>query len=274
MVFSINRKYQWTVGFVWPGIKLPSGNGIVALSIDDSPPFNVTAHTISSEQIGIPLSPDAALFQKFREGHTLRLIVHTVTQTYNLTDTSKVLTTLLNCVQTALHPTQPQPAQAAARPPAAPAEDYRAEATAIVANLLSQAGISGFTISPPGQNEAGRGADASWTAGNISGALFIMGERGLASAADMGPTLIATAAKACKGSFMSGSLPAEALGTQARVFTSCRTGNDVKVVYYLTVKRPRGGYYVFATAGNGAEEPAKEADTNIRTAVFKLVPQP
>ena len=204
----------------------------------------------------------------------LQLIASDTTSTFKLTDTSRLLPTLLDCVRNALTPIPMQTAQAPRPTPAqAPAEDYRAEATAIAANLLSQAGIVGFRILPAGQDQLGHQADVSWTAGNLSGALLVVQDKSLESPADTAPQLIAMAAKACKGAFMSGSLPEEAHGTQARVFTNCRTDKTIRTIYYLTMRRPRGGYYVFATAADGAEEPAKEADTNIRTAVFNVLPK-
>ena len=72
---------------------------------------------------------------------------------------------------------------------------------------------------------------------------------------------------------MSGALPEEAHGTQARVVTTCKSDKGLRTVDYLTMKRTRGGYYVFVTAASGSDEPAKDADTNIRTAVFNVLPK-
>jgi hypothetical protein len=177
-------------------------------------------------------------------------------------------------VNIALNPTPMQPVQAAKPAPApSPKEDYRAEATAMIANLLSQAGITGFQISPAAQDELGLKPDVSWTGNNIGGALVILNDQSLATPADAAPHLIGAAAKACKGAFMSGSLPDEAHGTQARVFTNCRSDRGATTTYYTTMRRPRGGYYVFVTSAEGSDEPVKEADTNIRAAAFKVLPK-
>jgi hypothetical protein len=275
ILFSINRNYQWSVGFVSPRFNVrPQENIILALSIDGEPPSRVTAYAVSNNHLVVELAPNAALFAKFKQGNTLRLIANDASHTFNLTGTSRLLPALLECVQNALNPTPMQtPPVAKPTQPPAPVEDYRAEATAIVANLLSQAGIAGFQILPAGRDELGHKADVSWTAGSLNGALLVLQDKSLESPADAAPVLIAMGAKACKGAFMSGSLPEEAHGTQARVFTSCRSDKSVRTVYYLTMRRGRGGYYVFATASDGSEEPAKEADTNIRTVVFNVLPK-
>jgi hypothetical protein len=234
----------------------------------------VTAYAISSQHVGIALAPDAVLFTKFRQGNTLQLIANDASHTFNLTGTSRLLPALLECVNSALKPTPMQTVQAAKPAPASvPGEDYRAEATAIIANLLSQAGITGFQISPAGQDEIGLKPEVYWTANNVSGALVILKDQSLATPADAAPQLIAAAAKACKGAFMSGSLPEEAHGTQARVFTNCRSDKGARTVYYTVMSRAGGGYYVFVTAAEGSDEPVKEADTNIRAAAFKVLPK-
>ena len=42
-------------------------------------------------------------------------------------------------------------------------------------------------------------------------------------------------------------------------------------VYYLAVPRPKGGIYLFTTMSDGSQEEVKEADSGLRTAVFKVV---
>lgn len=274
LVFSVDRNYQWSVGFFAPQFNVPPKQTIrLGLSIDGEAPQMVSAYALSEKQLNIQLAPNAALFQKFRQGNTLRLIANDVSHTFNLTGTSRVLPALLECVQTTLNPPMQSAQVAKPMQPPSPPADHRAEATALVANLLSQAGISGFQISPGKQEDIGHGADVFWMTDKVSGALLILMDSSLKGPGDTAPRLIELAAKACKGAFMSGSLPNEADGTQARVFTSCRTDNNVRAVYYLTIKRPSGGYYVFVTAANGSEEPAVEADGSIRTAVFKVVPK-
>jgi hypothetical protein len=280
MLFIVTREYQWAVGFVSDKFSLEKGKTFkLGLSLDGEEPTTVNAEAISNDTIGINLAPTAELFNKFRRGGSLRLISKDTSYTFNLTDTSKVLPALVQCVNAALNPTPMQTAQLApsTRPtPAAVAhaQDNRAEATAIVANLLSQAGVRGFQIIPAGQDEIGWKADVAWTAEKVSGALFILEDPQLRTPSDTTPVLIALMAKACKGTFFSGALPDEAAGAQqTRVFTNCKSANSALTVYFLTIARKRGGHYVFATTAAGVETPAKDADASIRSAVYKVLPK-
>src|SRR5262245_16858079 len=77
MVFSVNRNYQWSVGFASPQFNLQQYQNIqLALSIDGEPPSKVTAQAISNKMVVIPLAPDAALFTKFKQANTLQLIAN------------------------------------------------------------------------------------------------------------------------------------------------------------------------------------------------------
>lgn len=54
-------------------------------------------------------------------------------------------------------------------------------------------------------------------------------------------------------------------------FTSCQEEQKNVTLYYLAVPRPKGGIYLFTTMSNGSQEEVKEADSGLRTAVFKAV---
>jgi hypothetical protein len=280
MMFIVTRRYQWAVGFASDKFSFEEGKTYkLALSLDGDEPTIVTGRAIGNDTIRIDLAPTAELFNKFRRGGSLRLSEQRASYTFDLTDTSKVLPALVQCVNASLNPTPMQTAQLAphARPTAgaaARARDNRAEATAIVANLLSRAGVRGFQITPAGQDEIGWKADVAWTAEKVSGALFILEDPQLRTPSDTTPVLIALMAQACKGTFLSGALPDEGGGVQqTRVFTNCKSANSALTVYFLTIARRRGGHYVFATTSAGVETPAKEADASIRSAVLRVLPK-
>jgi hypothetical protein len=101
--------------------------------------------------------------------------------------------------------------------------------------------------------------------------LLIVTDRAIKKPADTAPQLIAMFAKACKGAFLSGAIPDEAQGAQARVFTTCQTEAGARTTYFLTMARRGGGHYVFATFSDGSETPAKDADQNIRAVALQVV---
>jgi hypothetical protein len=83
--------------------------------------------------------------------------------------------------------------------------------------------------------------------------------------------LIGNEAKACKGTFFSGAVPDDTTEI-GRVFTTCqRSGDDTSTGYYLAVPQRAGGAYLIATYSAGSEQPAKEADAQLRAVVFKAL---
>ena len=142
----------------------------------------------------------------------------------------------------------------------------------IAANLMSLSGIKGFRILS--QDEAASiKADAVWRAGNTLGTVRILPASFAANVKAMSGLLIGNEAGKCKGTFASGSLPVDGSDSMVRVFTSCKTGEQVITLYYLALTRKQGGYYLFTTASAGSELPAKEAENSIREAVLKAIPK-
>lgn len=280
VIFSVDRGYKWRVLFSAPHFNLEPGSTVkLGLSIDGDAPTTAVADAPNRQTVRIELAATAALFNRLRGAHQLRLFATDLSHTFNLTGTSRLLPALVDCVknegrppvQVAAPPIQPVQIQAPPAPVSAPSSDHRAEATALVANLLSQAGVTGFQIAPAEDDKIGRVPEVVWASATLSGALFILQDRDIKRPSDTTPLLLAVDAKACKGKFASGSMPDEAHGTQARLFTACETDKASRTTFYLTTARPQGGFYVFATTADGADAPAKEADANIRAVVFKVV---
>ena len=89
------------------------------------------------------------------------------------------------------------------------------------------------------------------------------------TASQVPATSIGLAAKNCKGTFFSGSLPSDG-NVIARAFTTCQEGEDSLTLYYLMVPRRAGGSYRIIIASKVGEQPAKEADADIRKAVHRI----
>jgi hypothetical protein len=286
MLFAINRHYKWSIGFASPQWHLVRGNRYdIEFRIDRSAPINSNAVAIGESQVEVQLADTSELFNQFRWGSMLRVISAGHVLNFKLTDTSLILPELLRCVTqyvgreppasganaSGFFGPQPAPSPAPAAPaPAAADAGKSAEATTLVANLLAQSGIAGFQILGP--NDIGRlKADAAWKAGSVIGTISVLNPGSLTLDRIPGQ-LIGSAAQGCRGKFFSGSLPDTQSGAAAvRVFTACQTGDDTLTVYYLGVPRPAGGFYVLTTSALGNEQPAKEADQNLRSAVYKVL---
>jgi hypothetical protein len=298
VLFSVNRNYRWSVGFGNPNWQLtPRSVYPIAFSIDGARAIGAKAIAITPTTVEVPLQDNAALFERFKYGELLRVAAANQVFSFRLTDTSKLLPVLLQCVRNTLadtrlasgssNPFTPQggggsgnpsggsnPFAAVSQPPTGDASNTnnRAEATMIVANLMSLSGIQGFRILSP--DEAAKiKADAVWRAGDTLGTVRILSPRVTSDVKNLSGLLIGADARKCKGTFASGALPAENNNAMVRVFTSCKTGDKTFTIYYLALDRKQGGYYLFATGSSGSEQPAKEADASIRQAVLGALPK-
>ena len=100
----------------------------------------------------IGFGEDGVRFKEFSRGRQLRVAAANEVFTIDLTDTAKLLPALLGCVTQQINPAPVMASTAtAAAAPSAHGSDFKAEATVIAANLLSQAGISGFRIAAPNE---------------------------------------------------------------------------------------------------------------------------
>jgi hypothetical protein len=153
----------------------------------------------------------------------------------------------------------------------------KAEATVIAANLLSQAGISGFRIAAPDEFPELK-ADAVWAAPDVMGTINIMAGAAPKDVDNIRAMVIGSEARGCKGIFFSGSIPDDGKEQLIRVFTTCQDKEAQATIYTLAVPRKAGGVYILRTmtaAGAAAksEKPVKDADAGIRKAVFTAVPK-
>jgi hypothetical protein len=279
MLFWVGKDLTWSVGFVSPAWQLQIGSHYdVALSIDGGPPIHQQANAITITGVEIPLAPSAALFERFRHGYSLKVAATGQVFEFTLDGSSRVLASLVECVQrhnaiqTSTQTAASNPFAVPARPAqpqSEPSDGLKAEANAVLANLLSAAGIPEFYILPPKEVPVPlASAHAVWKAGGVFGTLNVIG--GQASMADAPSQLIAGDARACKGKFASGSLPNE--GPGIRVFTACETASSEDHIYYLMIPRRAGGFYNFATVVLGKEDaPAQRIDSQVRDAALRTL---
>ncbi len=272
VVFAIDRKYNWSVGFANPDWKLEKGASYdLALSIDGGSRIVTKGKAIGTNHVEVPLADSTQLFNQFRMGNVLQVTAANQTFSFNLDNTSALLPALLECVRHELRPTvanpfapaQPTQNQTADRQP------FQAEAAIVIANVLSAARIDSHRFGT--LEEASKfKADAVWTAGKVLGTVKVVPTVQVSNPEIPG-ALIGDDAKNCKGTFFSGSLPDGDSQSALRVFTACQAADGMFTAYYLAVPRPKGGLYLFTTMSVGAEQPAKKADADLRQAVFQAI---
>jgi hypothetical protein len=278
MLFSVSRSYAWSMSFANRSWRLTQGQTYdIAFTVDQASPIGGRAIAIGPNQVEVPLADSTELFQRFRQGYQLRVAAAGQVFAFNLTGTSQVLPALLRCVQANLQPagtttvaanpfaTQASaPANTAATPasqgrPAA----YRAEAVSLAANILGSAGIIGFHFV---EGETGF-ADARWQTDRLFGMVRIEPKEppGLISA-----EAIAVDAAGCRSKFASGSIPASNNNDVPRMFTKCGEGDQGYTLFYFILPRKAGGHFLIGTGASGAEEPARQVESDIRQATLKL----
>jgi hypothetical protein len=275
VLFSINRNYGWSMGFVHPQWRLKNGQQYdIAFSIDGGTPIFAKARPYVDNAVEVFLADSSELFLRFRRGNVLQVSAANQVLSFNLDGTSALLPVLLDCVrqETTSGVAQTNPFGAPQTPPRTqPSRDaFRAEAALIAANVLGAGGIGKFSFGS--LDDATKfNVDAVWTAGALVGTIKIAENTKLDDPA-IPSILIGKDAKSCsKGAFLSGSLPDSDGKEMLRIFTSCQQEKKNTTVYYLAVPRPKGGIYLFMTMSDGSQEVVKEADSGLRNAVFKVV---
>jgi hypothetical protein len=272
VLFSINRSYAWNMGFGNPQWQLTKSQQYdIAFSVDGSPPIFAKATAIKPDFVLVSLADSSELFSRFRRGTMLQVASAKQVFSFSLDGTSALLPALLACVRQETTPAGETNPFAAHQTPtrAKPSrESFQAEAAITAANVLGAAGIDKFSVGSL-EDAAKFNADAIWTAGALVGTIKIVEGVKLDNPGIPG-TIIGDDAKGCKGAFLSGSLPDSDGKAMLRIFTSCQSEKTL-TAYYLAVPRPKGGIYLFTTLSDGPQEAVKEADSGLRTAVFKAV---
>lgn len=281
MFFSINREFRWQLAFANNAWRLTPGTSFpITFAIDGGQTLNAVAHAQRSDMVTVPLADSTELFRQFRRGRLLMVGAASQVFEFKLDGTSQLLASLLECVRTKGAPPQVvanpfvgQSPAPSAPPPASSANSnaHQAEAAVTLSNILSAAGIKGFTIAS-GSERPELKADAFWTAGqNLAGSLRILSDANTGDVQKIQSVLIGDNAQSCKGSFASGAIPENNGQFMLRIFTACDQGGNTLTVYYLAIARPRGGLYLFSTISTGTDALAKETDSNLRSAVFRAV---
>lgn len=279
MSFSVSRTFAWSMAFAHGSWRLTQGQTYdIAFTVDQMSPLRARAVAIGPNMVEVPLADSTELFQRFRQGYQLRVAAAGQVLAFNLTGTSQVLPALLRCVQANLQPSgtttvaanpfaAPAPANSASQRSNGAGQErpaaYRAEALSLAANILGSAGIVGFQIAE-GDNGF---VDAAWRANRLFGMVRIEPRE---PPALISAGMIAVDAAGCKSKFASGSIPASDNNDVPRMFTKCGDGEQGYTVFYFILPRKAGGHYLIGTGTSGADEPARQVESDIRQATLKV----
>ncbi len=270
LLFSVTKDFRWVMGFANPEWRLTTGAKYnIQYAVDSSPALTAAATAVSTQQVAAELPPKTTLFQLFRQGRLLKIQGEGKSFGFSLDNTSSVLAELLRCANryksgsntVASSPSTANPFEKSA--PAAPASavndaQHRTEAKAVTANVLSAAGIQGFTLVSD-IPESLRFLHAIWKAPGMIGGVQILEGQTPTSASSR---RIALDAQNCQGTFASGKLPAT--GNAVRVMSACTAdGKAPSRTEYTIIQRSKGGVYMFILMGSG-EAPADVSEQGSR----------
>lgn len=291
----VSPTFEWNLAFAHPSWRMSVGQTFpIVLTFDNRQTITVTGRVGHSDMVIVSMPPQSALVRAFRSSRVMSAFAQGSLFQFRLTGTSILMPSLVSCVKTinvgglaaagdfTVRPIQSSPPQMGPTTSHAPVakneerkEDHSAEATVIAANLLSQAGISGFRLVTISELPSIK-ADAAWVAGDVVGTINVLPKLDSQDLDEAKGILIGGDAKSCKGTFFSGSVADddEDNASLTRVFTTCQGKNDPTTSYYLAVPRKAGGMYILRTMTTAkSEKPAKEADASIRKAVFNAIPK-
>ncbi|KAA0579047.1 hypothetical protein FZ983_17135 [Azospirillum sp. B21] len=291
LLFMVDSTLNWRVGFANSQWKLTPGARInLQYWVDGAATRSSSAIVVSEGLAVIDLPPDRGVFDLFRRGNRLTAAVPNGPQlVFMLTGTSAGLQMILDCAEArgqyprltnafqSAPPLAPPMQAGTATPQSTPSQtsaaiDRKLEAMRIVANVIAPVGLEGFRVLSADEiREAGLRHDAVWAAKGVLGMLDVYPGERKETLEQVASKLISDDGSVCKGEFLSGSTPDPASnGKIRRVYAQCRpAGAETINTFYTVAARPDGGIIQISLYSRGSDEPARSAETQLRSAVFK-----
>lgn len=240
------KDYSWGLALsnnTWTLRK--DGSTDVAAYVDNRLIAGGKASHMSTTVAMLPLK-GASPYRALQAGHRLDIQTPHGKLNFALTGTGKAMDAVLSCVN-ALQP-------APATPPPVAASDFQlvpaAESTALVANLLTAAGITGYKLDPPKESDS----RIFFTLGDGTAGYFLAARGSNTKNADeYAGVVISNRSNGCKGEFLSGkqAVPSVDGSVVRKVVTTCRVGADAVITETTIIRRPNG-FLVELTHAGGA----------------------
>ena len=281
LLFSVNSNYDWSMGLVNPQWRLAQGAEFnFTYNIDRGPDHFARGVAVNSQMVNVPLQNNTALFETFRQGHVLAVRSGSASFSFSLRNSSTALAMTLDCTRRYVARSHSPPMASSGSPqspsqsgpPIATVEALHAEATVVLANILSAIGAQNFRMLPREEiPEAYKSWGAVWSAPGMIGALGLV-ERHTASQADqVAATLTQSEAQGCKGIFASERIPGETGVGVARLRTGCSVGSKLTEASYTIAPRSKGGFYVLGVVAQPESvDSARETGEKLYQAAIRL----
>lgn len=279
LLFSVNSNYDWSMGLVNPQWRLTQGAEFnFTYNIDRGPDHFARGVAVNSQLVNVPLQNNTSLFETFRQGHVLAVRSGSASFSFSLRNSSTALAMTLDCTRryVARSHSPPVASSGTSQSPASNSprfssvEELRAEATVVLANVLSATGVQNFRVLPREEIPSDyQGWGAVWSAPGLIGAMGLLEQP--SQAEQVAATLTQKEAMGCKGVFVSERIPALAGLNVARLRTGCSEGDNFVETSYSIAPRSKGGFYVFGVAGKKTDvDTARETGEKLYQAALRL----
>lgn len=280
MIVLVDRSFAWNLGFSSSAWRLRPGERIsIKYRFDRSHWTGATAEAISETTVSIPMPSDGAVASMFRRGRTMEVSDGHQSFYFDLTGTSRLMVSLVDCVEKRLRMEQAVVADRQASPAVPNNAALRLEGTRVLSNFLLAANVSGAEIVATEQAE-----DSLAFAHAIAVADNLIAFAHVVPSSDGSPDQVAAEISArvsegCSGKFGSGSTK-EAVEDVVLIsaFAACQAegSSDTYLQFAVTGRQPSGQYvlgilFSGKQFGNGADsaDPAPVTTDRLVQAAYR-----
>jgi hypothetical protein len=100
LAFMLDAKFEWGIVLIDPSWNLTyNASYPIKMAVDNLASGNATATATGTAEVLIPLKSSVALFKDFMEGEKLKVETAGGTYTFDLTNTSEMLPSLVKCTE-------------------------------------------------------------------------------------------------------------------------------------------------------------------------------
>jgi hypothetical protein len=280
IIYSLDHQYMWRLELSSPAWKFTKGASFpVAFGFGNRGYSRLRAVATEAQLVRVKLPDSLSAFEALRSIIQLKLVAGGLTTHFDLTNNNQVLTALTQCVSR-YGATSRSRADSAAwlKLLSSHGPDNNLsipkEASALAANVMTEAAIPKAASLKPSEVPAGLTGDAFWSADKTLFTVTILPRNEAPDIANIPGLIIGGDAQKCRGDFFSGSMFDTINKLRvARAFTNCQSPQSTTSIYYLAVPRKQGGLYLLTTFTNGFEiaapgQPtARDIDRKIRDSI-------
>ena len=283
MIYSVDTHYLWTFELSNPSWNFPSGSKFdISFGNPERGFFRQRVAALSPQMVRVLLPDSLNSFEVFRRSLTLDVVAGGLTTQFDLAYADQVLVALTQCV-TKFGTMAKSKAVAAARlkspiGPAAEASRDPAilkETADLATAIVAEAEIAKSAALKPKEVPNGVSGDTVWKVADNLFAISVLPKDAVpAEIGDLNDLIVGGDAQKCGGDFFAATIldVVESL-TIARAYTSCRTPQTTRAIYYFTMPRKQGGLYFLKTIVAGIEltptdaRAMQELDAKVRSVI-------